>query len=237
MSDLKAVFFDVAGTLWDKAACDRQVMDIVLPMFMARLPEDDPEQIVRRFNAALFELPCRDHLRERRSSLRRRRFEAMVDSYGLPTRGLAREMNRTYDTTRRLTMRQFLRRGALRLLSELGRLGLRRGVIMNGAPAVQRHLLETLGLKPHVDHAVLAEVEGFTKPDVRLFRRAVELVGIEPTQMLYVGDSPMTDILGAARAGIPTVWFRTGHRRLPADFPAPDFTITDLSEILPIVAA
>jgi putative hydrolase of the HAD superfamily len=106
---------------------------------------------------------------------------------------------------------------------------------MNGSPAVQRHLLETLGLMPHLDHCVLAEIEGCRKPDVRLFRRTLELAGAEADQVIYVGDSPLTDILGAARAGIPTVWFQTGHRRLPRDFPTPDFTIRELSEVLSVV--
>jgi putative hydrolase of the HAD superfamily len=86
-----------------------------------------------------------------------------------------------------------------------------------------------------MDHLVLAEVEGYSKPDVRIFRRVLEMTGLEPDQMLYVGDSPLTDIRGAARAGIPNVWFNVGRRRLPKGFPAPDFTIGRLSELLSIV--
>ncbi|MFO7956872.1 MAG: HAD family hydrolase [Candidatus Brocadiia bacterium] len=235
MSELKAVFFDVKGTLWDKDACDRQVLDILLPRYMDRLPEEEHTAVIRRYNAVFLTLPGKQHLRERRSFSRVKRFRALLDSYDLRSDSLAREMARTYDTTRRLIMRQHLRPEAVRVLGALRKMELQTGVIMNGPPAVQRHLLDTLGLLPHLDHCVLAEIEGYRKPDIRLFRRTLELAGAESDHVLYVGDSPLTDILGAARAGIPTVWFQTGHRRLPRDFPTPDFTIRELSELLSVV--
>ncbi len=234
MSELKAVFFDVKGTLWDKDACDRQALEIVLPRYMERLPEDDVTAVIRRYNAVLLSLPEKRHLRERRPMSRTHRFQALLDSYDARSEKLAREMARTYDTTRRLTMRQFVRRDAVPVLSALRKQGLQTGVLMDGSPAVQRHLLETLGLAPHLDHCVMAEVEGFRKPDVRLFRRTLKMLDAEAEQMLYVGDSPLTDILGAARAGIPTVWFQSGYRRMPRNFPAPDFTVRRLSDILSI---
>ncbi|MGD2174227.1 MAG: HAD family hydrolase [Candidatus Brocadiaceae bacterium] len=235
ISELKAVFFDVSGPLWDRAACERQVMEIVLPRFIERLPEDDLESIIRRFNAVFFELPGKKHFRERRPFSRLRRFEALLESYQVRARGLARELTHTYDTTRRLILRQFTRPQAPSVLRELGRRGLQRGVIMNGQAALQRHLLESLGLNPYLEHTVFAEVEGYSKPDVRLFKRTLELVGLESEEMLYVGDSPLTDLLGAARAGIPTVWFQTGRRRLPRGFPTPDFTVNSLPELLSVV--
>ena len=123
------------------------------------------------------------------------------------------------------------------MLDELGRRGLKRGLIVNGAPAVQRHLIQNLRIEAHFEHVVLAEIEGYSKPDPRLFRRALELADVAPEQMLYVGDSPITDVYGAVRAGIRTAWFNTGRRRLPQGFPAPDFTIDALGEVLDIAQA
>lgn len=234
MSEVKAVFFDVNGTLWDHRGCAYHVMEIVIPKFTPPLPEDDAEDIIRRFNAVFFELPRKEHIRERRAFSMLKRFEALLDSYNVRSPKVARDMSHTYDSARRLVMRQFLRDDAVPVLSELGRRGLTRGVIMNGAPALQRHLVQTLGLEPYLEHVILGDVEGYSKPDARLFGRALELVGIQASQMLFVGDSPLTDVLGASRAGIPTVWFNTGHRRLPGNFPAPDFTITGLAELLDI---
>ncbi len=237
MSELKAVFFDVNGTLWDHQRCAQHVMDIVLPGFTPPLPQDQTDEIIRRFNAVFFDLPRKEHIRHRRPFSMVRRFQALLDSYNVKDRRLARELSHRYDSVRRLVMRQFLRSEAVPVLSELGRRGLQRGVIMNGTPAVQRHLIQTLGLEPYLQHVVLGEVEGYSKPDVRLFRRALELAGVQADEMLFVGDSPLTDVLGASRAGIPTVWLNTGHRRLPNGFPLPDFTIASLTELLDIAKA
>ena len=236
MSELKAVFFDVNGTLWDGRGCSRHVMDIVLPKFTPPFPEDETDEIIRHFNAALLEMPRREHVRERRPFSRVRRFELLAESYDIRQRGLAQQLSHTYDSVRRLVMRQFLRADAIHMLAELADRGLQRGVIVNGAPAVQRNLVRTLGIEPHVEHIVLGEVEGYCKPDVRLFERALELAGVRAEQALYVGDSPLTDVLGASRAGMTTAWFSTG-RRLPKGFPTPDFTIDDLHEVTEIVDA
>ena len=149
--------------------------------------------------------------------------------------GLAGDMSSRYDHTRRFSMRQFVRASAVPVLRDLRRMGLKVGVIMNGPPAVQRHLLSSLGLEAHLDYVLLAEAEGYSKPDVRVFRRALQLAGAASVEMLYVGDSPVADVLGAARAGIRTVWYRTGRRGIPRGFPMPDYTITELDEVLSIV--
>jgi putative hydrolase of the HAD superfamily len=232
---LKAVFFDVEGTLWDGDGCARQVLEIVLPRFKDSLPVDDMDEVIRRFNAVFFDQVRAEHLRDRRPFSRLVRFEALLDSYGVKKRGLAREISHKCDATRRLIMRQFLRGGALALLADLGRRGLLRGAIVNGTPAVQRHLINSIGLEQHLDLVVLAEIEGYSKPDARIFKRSLELAGVEAGQTLYVGDSPLTDLLGASRAGIPTVWFNDGRRRVPKGFPAPDFTISTLDELPSVI--
>jgi len=237
MADLKAVFFDVGGTLWDGNACAVHVLEIVLPKYRPPLPEEEMPEVIRRFNAVFLDQPTRRRLRDGRPFSRLKRFDAFLDSYGVKRRGLAQEMSRTYDSVRRMCMRQFLRADAHPVLDELSRLGLQRGAVMNGPPAVQRHMLECLGLEAHFEHVILGEVEGYSKPDARLFKRALELAGVRSDEMLYVGDSPLTDVLGAARAGIPTVWLDTGRRRLPGGFPVPDFTVSGLSEVLDIVAS
>jgi len=234
MGELKAVFFDLNGTLWDNSGCARHAMEIVLPNFSPPLPAGQTEEIIRRFNAALFDLTRPEHIREQRQPSWVKRFEALLDSYDARDPSVAHELATSYDMARRLVMPEFLYPDALYVLEELGRRGLKRGLIVNGAPAVQRHLIQNLRLERHLDHVVLAEVEGYIKPDPRLFRRALELAGASPEQTLYVGDSPITDVYGAVRAGVRAAWFNTGHRTLPKGFPPPDFSIASLREVLEI---
>ncbi len=235
MSELKAVFFDVQNTLWDRSACDLHVMQVILPRFMARLPAEEVEEVIHRFNVAFCGLPRKEHLRERRPFSHLARFAALLDSYDIRDRDLARKMAHTYDHTRRMIMRSFLRQDALAVLDELGRRQLQRGAMLNGPPAAQRHLVQSLGLDHRLDHVMLCETEGYVKPDMRIFRRALQVADVSGLEMLYVGDSPLTDLLGGARAGIRTVWLRTGRRGIPAGFPQPDYTIAHLSELLSIL--
>ena len=47
---------------------------------------------------------------------------------------------------------------------------------------------------------------GFTKPDPRIFRRAIDALGVAPADATFVGDSPSRDMVGARNVGMPHVW-------------------------------
>ena len=70
------------------------------------------------------------------------------------------------------------------------------------------------------------------------FRTAVqwllETPGLAPQEVLFIGDNPYTDILGAHRVSMRTAWLRMG-RDYPSDAPAPDFTIDSLDELRPVL--
>ena len=45
---------------------------------------------------------------------------------------------------------------------------------------------------------------GFSKPDPRIFHAALDLMGLEPSDAWYVGDSVFHDVNGARAAGLST---------------------------------
>ena len=51
------------------------------------------------------------------------------------------------------------------------------------------------------------------KPNPKSYRKAMELLGTTPETTLFFGDQLFTDILGANRAGIPSVLVRPISRR------------------------
>lgn len=241
MSKFAAVFFDLDDTLWNSSACAEYAMEIVLPRLAPYLPEDaDPDEVVLQFNAALLEGVREAGLAGRDRFSCTDRFERLLESYGLRERRLARELSSQYNSARRFGMRFFVRPNARHILRRLGKRGLTLGLITNGIPAVQRNVLKALSLDKLLEYVLIGEVEGYEKPDPRLFRKALELCGIDPGEMLYVGDSLLTDVLGAARAGVPVAWLRTRQSpppSLPDAVPVPDFAIDDLGELLSIVDA
>ena len=93
--------------------------------------------------------------------------------------------------------------GAVELLAALKERGLAVGVLSNTALDPRARLAE-LGVLEHLDAVVLSFEEGFVKPDPRFFARAAELLGVQPAECLYIGDTPGID--GAAvRAGMTCV--------------------------------
>lgn len=236
MGKYKAVFFDLNGTLWDTCGCESYVLDVVISRLLKHMPEIDREDLVFRFNAALLDMVCQNGLRERRSFAYYSRFLKVLQSYGMEDRALVRELSSHAQAVRRLSMRAFMPQGLHRLLKRLKRDDMVLGVIADGVPAVQRHVLNSLGLADRFDHVLLEEVEGYRKPDVRIFERAVKLAGTAPGNMLYVGDGLLTDVLGASRAALKVAWLKRGDRKIPERVPEPDYTIGELDEIQKLVA-
>jgi putative hydrolase of the HAD superfamily len=88
--------------------------------------------------------------------------------------------------------------------------------LTNGNADVRR-----IGLGAYFRAAVTAGDSGFAKPDVRIFRAAAELLGLEPHQVLHVGDDSAMDVVGALAAGMQAVWVNRTGAAWPHDGPAP----------------
>ena len=79
------------------------------------------------------------------------------------------------------------------------------------------------------------------KPDQKIFRHALELANLSEKEVLFVGDSPEHDIAGASRLGMVTVLITDGGMPPPLQSGVrkvtPDFTITELSDILGVIGS
>ena len=72
------------------------------------------------------------------------------------------------------------------------------------------------------------------KPNQAAFHALCVRLECEPEQVLYVGDSPPTDIGGARHAGLRAAWVeRPGARDYPEDEAPPDLHLRELAELLP----
>jgi putative hydrolase of the HAD superfamily len=79
---------------------------------------------------------------------------------------------------------------------------------------------------------VTASAAGAAKPDARIFARLLDVAGVEPHQVLHIGDDPLTDVVGATRAGMQALWLNRDARQWPKSFARPPRTITSLAEIM-----
>ncbi len=73
------------------------------------------------------------------------------------------------------------------------------------APAA-REILKTVGLTPFFERVLISGELGFRKPHRLVFDRLIESLEVEGNHILYVGDDPESDIMGAIKAGIQPVW-------------------------------
>jgi 2-haloalkanoic acid dehalogenase type II len=81
------------------------------------------------------------------------------------------------------------------------------------------------------DAAVCSEDLGCYKPHRSAFLAACDALGVEPSEALYVGDTPRTDIEGSRRAGLQSIWINRRSIAWPDDLDPPDLTITSLIDL------
>jgi 2-haloacid dehalogenase len=113
----------------------------------------------------------------------------------------------------------------LEVLSSLGHV--RSAVVSN---ADREHLAAWNFALP-VQFILISEAVRAYKPHRLVFQSALEQLGLQPHEVLHVGDSEVDDVKGAKAAGLQVAWVnRDGRSRRP-DGPPPDFEIRDLTEL------
>lgn len=107
-------------------------------------------------------------------------------------------------------------------------------LLTNGSPDLQQTKLNiTPELTPYFDHIVISGGFGKGKPDPAIFEHALELLSVEKDEAIMVGDNLLTDILGASKAGIASVWVNRHDKEKNEVIPT--YEIEHLEELLPIV--
>jgi len=122
--------------------------------------------------------------------------------------------------------------GAMNFVDWMNESGINWGVVTNG-DQIQLQKVETTGLKGRVPFVLASKLFGVDKPAPEVFMEAVRLLdvpGIQPKEILFVGDNPYTDITGAHGVGMKTAWIRMG-RKFPDDAPHPDFIVDHVEEL------
>jgi putative hydrolase of the HAD superfamily len=107
--------------------------------------------------------------------------------------------------------------------------GHRLGIVTNGPPDLQRTKISLSGLEELVEAVVISGEVGVGKPDQRIFRVALEALGVDAARAVMVGDNAQRDVAGARASGLRAIW--VGHDRpLPKDV-EPDAVIQSTVEL------
>ena len=120
---------------------------------------------------------------------------------------------------------------ALRCLSLLKESGLRLGLVSNGSRSRVEKELASFGLNRFFEAVLFGERKEELKPSPVMIQRALDAMGVEPLDAVYVGDSP-ADIQAAKSAGVASVAIARGpieEKRLRGE--KPDQMFADLDEM------
>lgn len=120
-------------------------------------------------------------------------------------------------------------------LTSLKNRGIKLGIITNGPEGLQNSTIDTLHLRQYMGCSLVSETLGIKKPERKIYEIALEELGLNANDTIwFVGDNPATDLLGAYRMGMTTVWVQGHHEWTAPDFQA-DYTVDNISELLPIL--
>ena len=125
---------------------------------------------------------------------------------------------------------------ATRVLDRLATQGVRLGLVTDGDPAVQRSKARALGLARWLAVMRFTWDEGAErqKPHARAFLPALEALGLAGDEVVYVGDNPAKDFVGARALGMYTVRVLRGPHALdvPASGYDADLTLDTLDAFM-----
>jgi putative hydrolase of the HAD superfamily len=123
----------------------------------------------------------------------------------------------------------------LRALEALREQGYRLGLVSNVAllPDHMREDLDRLGIGALLDATVFSSEVGTRKPDPRIFAEALQRIGSQASETVFVGDRLYDDVGGARAAGMRTVQTRQFRSEVPGEEEEieADATIDHLGEL------
>ena len=108
-------------------------------------------------------------------------------------------------------------------------------IVTDAQSTYARGELHKVGLLGYFDPVIVSGDHGYRKPDRRLFRLALDAMGVAAENTLYVGNDMYRDIYGARETGLTTVMFDSDQGEKIYRDCAADFTITDFRDLLQIL--
>jgi len=215
MGILKAVVFDLDGTLIDSAPDLRVALNKLLaehgrpPISVQQVKMmvgDGAAKLVERGFAATGSAPAFDQL------------PALTTAFLGFYEGNSADLTRPYP-------------GVMVTLAALKARGLALGVCTNKPEAATREILQDLDMDEFFG-AVLGgdSIDGARKPDPRLLQGVLDMLGVGSGQAVMVGDA--ANDIGAARAlGIPAIAVSYGYTRIPVHELGADMVIAEFSQL------
>lgn len=200
---IRAVIFDLDGTLYDYDTLDKEAFGRVGELVRERLGVSE-EQYEEAFMRA--RKSTKKKLGETAPSHSRMLyFQKTLEYLDIRPLYLALEMYEVYWGV--FLEKMTLYPGARKLLDALHDKYIRVGICTDLLAHIQHRKMIALGLMDDVDCLVTSEEAGVEKPSTKIFAMCLKKLHLEPEEVCFVGDNYKRDIKGATAAGMCAVWF------------------------------
>ena len=228
---IKAIFFDIGGTLVEKNGSSTQDHAVVAEMASLLNMASSAEELLEGINRGQ-----RAYREWCTTTLRELPLEEKWAKYLLP------EQDETLVRKNAMALQQLWRRsrGSAQVkedvngvLAQIKQRGYTLGTISHSTPAY----LDQPDLATLFDVHIHTVEYGKRKPHPSLFVDAARKCGVTTAECAYVGDNPWRDVVGPREAGYGRiVLMKTGGstRDEKSDLMRPDVVISDLSDLLDI---
>jgi 2-haloacid dehalogenase len=220
----KSIFFDADDTLFDYPRAERASLLACLAEFQIPVKPEIFIRIYRRHNLDVwqeFERGETDQI-----TLRIERFRRLAAELGLEDLPLER-VSAFYLVA--LSGQSQLLPGALDLVRKLAK-RFPLALVTNGIAAVQNKRFAASPITAYFQSIVISEEVGIAKPDPSIFAPALEKIGVNAGEVLYVGDSVSSDMTAARNAGMDFCWLNPNGFPVPPGY-TPAFIIASIKEL------
>ncbi|WP_243357869.1 HAD family hydrolase [Fundidesulfovibrio terrae] len=96
--------------------------------------------------------------------------------------------------------------------------------------------MRAVGIDGYFNPIVVSGDYGYRKPDKRIFQMALDGLGLEAQDVLFVGNDMYRDVYGARQMGLKTIFFSSNQGRKASAGAEPDYIIYQFAELRQAIA-
>lgn len=200
MKQYKMIIFDADDTLYDFAKAEEYAFENAIKDFNFEY-KDNYLSIYKKINVQIWKDLENGLITQK--ELKAERFRRFLEAVNLVAD--AKDFSDCF--LDHLSRGTFLYDGAIELVEDLSK-KYRLVLITNGLTSVQKYRVRQHKIAQYFEKVIISEEIGFAKPDPRIFEEGLkDLKPVNKEDIIIVGDTISSDILGGINYGIDTCWF------------------------------
>lgn len=217
----KLLIFDADDTLFDFKKAEEYALKNTMMDHDFDCNDEYHISLYREINIAIWKQFERGEITQKKLKVERfKRFLETIDNTDSPQSFADRFMYH-------LSQASFLFDGVIELIESLSN-DYRLVMVTNGLTRVQKYRVCESVIAKYFDRIIISEEIGYAKPNPMIFEKGLEGLELpEKHEMVMIGDSMTSDILGGINYGIDTILFNPSEKDYKFDF-TPSYEIHSL---------